>query len=276
MINTRRKAIFSKKRNRWFHLPRSRALNKKSQKETTPGSKKINKVINAEVADQANIAPEFIKPMLAEVATKIFDDEDWVFEIKFDGYRTIAVINNKQVDLYSRNQLSFNEKFKPIQQELRKLKHSAVLDGEVVVEDNTGRSDFQLLQNYQKTGKGNIKYYVFDLLNLDGNDTRSLSLLERKELLKILIDKKFKNILYSEHIIKDGKAFFEVAVKNNYEGIIAKAAGSTYRTGTQEQGMAEDKKYPRRGSRHSRDHGTKRFEKIFWFYPSGTIQGKGT
>jgi len=208
------------------------ALNKKSQKEKTPGNKKINKVINAEVPDQANIVPEFIKPMLAKSATKIFDDEDWVFEIKFDGYRTIAVINNKQVGLYSRNRLSFDEKFKPIQHELKKLKHSAVLDGEVVVEDNTGRSDFQLLQNYQKTGKGDIKYYVFDLLNLDGNDTRSLSLLERKELLKILIDKKFKNIFYSEHIVKDGKAFFEVAVKNNYEGIIAKAAGSTYGTGT--------------------------------------------
>jgi len=207
------------------------ALNKKSQKEIAPGNKKIKKVINEETPDQANTAPEFIKPMLAELTTRPFDDEDWVFEIKFDGYRTIAVIDNKQVDLYSRNKLSFNEKFKPIQLELKKLTHSAVLDGEVVVEDKTGRSDFQLLQNYQKTGKGNIKYYVFDILNLDGNDTRKLSLLERKELLKILINKKFKNILFSRHIIKDGKSFFETAVKNNFEGIIAKAAGSPYRTG---------------------------------------------
>ena len=207
------------------------ALNKKSQKEISPANRKANKVINSEVTERESIAPGFIKPMLAELTTKPFDDEDWVFEIKFDGYRTIAVINNKQVDLYSRNQLSFNEKFKPVRQELKKLRHSAVLDGEVVVEDNEGRSDFQLLQNYQRTGKGNIKYYVFDLLNLDGNDTRNLPLLERKELLKILIGKKFKDIIYSEHIINDGKAFFQVAVKNNYEGIIAKASNSPYRTG---------------------------------------------
>jgi len=206
------------------------SLNKKSE-DAIPEKKK-NKVINSDTAEDIKRPPEFMKPMLAELTTRVFDDKDWIFEVKFDGYRTVAVIDRKQVDLFSRNQLSFNEKFKPIQQELRGLNHSAVLDGEVVIEDGSGRSDFQLLQNYQKTGKGNLRYYVFDILNLDGNDTTKLTLLERKELVKLLIDKKFKNILYSGHISQEGKAFFEEAVKNNFEGIIAKAAESPYRTGT--------------------------------------------
>ncbi|WP_281633452.1 DNA ligase D [Flavobacterium luteolum] len=172
---------------------------------------------------------EFLKPMLASVREKPFEDDEWVFENKYDGYRTIAVINAQQVDLFSRNQLSFTENFKPIAEELQQIDHNVVLDGEVVVENDAGKADFQLLQNYMKTGIGNLKYYVFDLLNLDGNLITELSLLERKELLKILFNKySFSNVFYAEHTVGDGIQQFEKAVKNKTEGIIAKKSDSTY------------------------------------------------
>ncbi len=198
-------------------------LEKKSEKqiEKTEAVKKKPKAKPAEVS--------FVKPMLANSAEKPFDDEEWVFEKKYDGYRTLAVINNDKVDLFSRNKISFNANFKPVADELKKIDHTVILDGEVVVENNAGRADFQMLQNYLKTGIGTLKYYVFDLLNLDGNSVTELSLLDRKELLKILFNKyDFKNVFYSEHTIGDGIKQFENALKNNNEGIIAKKADSTY------------------------------------------------
>ena len=202
-------------------------LNKKSTSKENSGKtplpeKKIIKIKKA----------AFVKPMLADTIASAFDRKGWVFEIKYDGYRTIAVINKEKVELFSRNQLSFNTKFKSIALELKKIKHQAVLDGEVVIEDEKGRSDFQLLQNYQKTGQGILKYYVFDIMNLDGRDTLQLSLLQRKELTKMLLSKnKLVNIFYSEHIEEKGNSFFKLAVKNNYEGIMAKDGASVYRPG---------------------------------------------
>jgi bifunctional non-homologous end joining protein LigD len=175
---------------------------------------------------------EFIKPMLAHTVEKPFDKKDWIFETKYDGYRTIAVINPDHVNLFSRNQLSFNKNFKAIADELQKINHAVVLDGEIVVEDEAGRSDFQLLQNYIKTGKGKLKYYVFDILNLDGNDTTSLALVQRKELVEILLSKfSLSNVFYSQHIQEKGVSFYELAIKKNLEGIMAKEANSLYRAG---------------------------------------------
>jgi bifunctional non-homologous end joining protein LigD len=184
------------------------------------------------IAIQTNERAEFIKPMLAHNIEKPFDDKNWIFETKYDGYRAIAVINPDQVNLFSRNHLSFNKNFKEIADELKKINHVAVLDGEIVIEDETGRSDFQLLQNYIKTGKGKLKYYVFDILNLDGNETSNLSLLQRKELVEILLNKfKLSNVFYSQHIREKGISFYEQAIKKNLEGIMAKEANSLYRAG---------------------------------------------
>jgi bifunctional non-homologous end joining protein LigD len=174
----------------------------------------------------------FTKPMLAETVEDPFDRKDWIFEIKYDGYRTIAVVNEEDVDLFSRNELSFNTLFKSIADELKGLGHAVVLDGEVVIEDSKGRSDFQLLQNFKKSGKGVLKYYVFDLLHLDGNSTQGLDLLKRKELLKMLLAKHDnKHILYSDHIEEKGIDFLKEASKKNLEGIIAKDGNSVYRVG---------------------------------------------
>ena len=184
------------------------------------------------IAIKTNGKAEFIKPMLAHAVEKPFDKKKWIFETKYDGYRTIAVINPDQVNLFSRNHLSFNKNFKAIADELKKINHVAVLDGEIVIEDEAGRSDFQLLQNYIKTGKGKLKYYVFDILNLDGNDTTALALIQRKELLEILLSKlQLSNVLYSQHIPEKGVSFYELAIKKNLEGIMAKEANSLYRAG---------------------------------------------
>lgn len=205
-------------------------LEKKAEKETsTAAPKKKNTPKKSVVKSEAAV---FIKPMLASITEKPFDDEDWVFENKYDGYRTIAVINPGEIKLWSRNQLSFTANFEPLIPELEKINHTAVLDGEVVVENSKGKASFQLLQNYLKTGKGNLKYYVFDILNLDGNSTVKLNLLERKELLKMLLDKhKLSNVFYSEHTLGDGIKEFEEAIKNQSEGIIAKKADSNYLIG---------------------------------------------
>ena len=196
---------------------------KKSQKKVEIKAKSMG----------SNPPTEKIEPMLAELGDKPFDDENWIFEKKYDGYRTLASFNGKgEVELFSRNHLSFNDKFRPIAEELKKVKHAAVLDGEVVVEDEKGISRFQLLQNYQRTGQGRLKYYVFDILFLNGNDTRVLPVTERKELLKLLVQKaRFKNIIYSDHVKGKGKSFYDQAVKQNLEGIIAKDARSPYRSG---------------------------------------------
>ncbi len=174
-----------------------------------------------------------LKPMLADLIEKPFDDPHWAFEIKFDGYRALAGIKRGgPVDLYSRNFISFNDKFAPIAKELKNFWHDAILDGEVVVLDEKGVSSFQLLQNYQRTGKGELKYYVFDILHLDGNSTRDLPLEDRKELLvSLLSKKKLKNVFYSDHITGEGKKFFKLAEKMKLEGIIAKKLDSTYKTG---------------------------------------------
>lgn len=195
-----------------------------SKKEETKSVKKKTKAKIAKVS--------FVKPMLASTTEKPFDDEEWIFENKYDGYRTLAVINPSEVELFSRNKISFNSQFKPVADELKEIDHTVILDGEVVVENDSGRADFQMLQNYLKTGIGNLKYYVFDLLNLDGNDITELSLLERKELLKILFNKySFSNVFYSEHTVGDGIQQFENAGKNKSEGIIAKKANSSYTVG---------------------------------------------
>lgn len=174
--------------------------------------------------------PHAIEPMKATLIEKPFDSDEWIFEIKWDGFRAIAEVNFTEVNLYSRNFISFRERFSTIYQSLTKLNIQAILDGEIVCIDNEGKSDFSLLQNYQRTGKGTIVYYVFDILYYNGKNLEDLPLLERKELLKkIILDN--STIKYSDHVKKDGIRFFDLAKKTHLEGIIAKKANSKYSPG---------------------------------------------
>jgi len=168
--------------------------------------------------------------MLAKETANAFDDKDWLFEIKWDGYRAISEIKDGNVLLYSRNGNSFIKDYPLVARELKKIKHDAILDGEIVILNEEGKSDFQKLQHYEDNTQYPICYYVFDLLSLNGNSTYELPLIERKELLKKLLPKN-PVIKYSDHIIAKGKDFFEAAKKNDLEGIMAKKAESLYHPG---------------------------------------------
>jgi bifunctional non-homologous end joining protein LigD len=150
--------------------------------------------------------------------------------VKWDGYRAIAEIQDGKVALYSRNRISLNKKYLPISDSLQKLKFAAVLDGEIVVVDDQGRPDFQMLQNYQKSRRGHLIYYVFDLLFFDGHDLTSLPLLRRKELLKEVLPSA-QYLKFSDHVWEDGVLFFQVVKEKGLEGIIAKHSQSAYRMG---------------------------------------------
>jgi bifunctional non-homologous end joining protein LigD len=171
--------------------------------------------------------PSAVKPMLAALVDAPFNDEDWLFEIKLDGYRVIAEIDNGNVNLHSRKNLSFNRNFLPVVKALEEINNKVILDGEVVVLDKEGRSGFQLLQNYQRTGEGNLVYYVFDILYLNDYDLRELPLLKRKEILKEFLPVS-DIIRYSDHIENSGKEFFDLAQKSKLEGIVAKKSSSAY------------------------------------------------
>ena len=173
---------------------------------------------------------EFIKPMLAKEAEQPFDDKNWLYEIKWDGYRAIAELQNKDVKLYSRNGITFENSYPIIVQELKKIKDNVVLDGEIVVLNDEGHPDFQLLQHYENNTHRPINYCVFDILSVNGYNTCELPLIKRKELLKDVI-KKNEVIKYSDHIQEKGIAFFNASTHNNLEGIMAKKADSQYYIG---------------------------------------------
>jgi bifunctional non-homologous end joining protein LigD len=168
--------------------------------------------------------------MLAGETENSFDDKDWLFEIKWDGYRAITEKTNGDILLYSRNGLSFLQTYPVVVNQLKKIKEDTILDGEIVVLNDEGQPDFQLLQHYSENRDRPIHYYVFDLLKLNGHDTFTLSLLERKELLQKIIPKN-DVIKYSDHILEHGKSFFSVSKEKNLEGIIAKKIQSKYYPG---------------------------------------------
>lgn len=173
--------------------------------------------------------PKDIKPMLAQLAEKPFDGDDWLFETKWDGYRAIAEIDCDRVKLYSRNFSSFNSRFRNLLEPLQQLGVRAILDGEIIVLDRKGRSSFQSLQNYQKTGVGDLFYCIFDFLYFEGYDLRELPLIERKKLLKKLLSQSKSSALrYSDHILIKGKKAFAAAKKRGEEGVIAKRIKSHY------------------------------------------------
>src|SRR3954468_8340071 len=107
--------------------------------------------------------PTGFSPMLATLVDKPFDADNWLFEVKWDGYRAVAHCQGKQVSVISRNNKSFNEKFYPITAALEKLNLNAVLDGEIIISNKEGVSSFGDLQNWRSEADGELLYYVFDL-----------------------------------------------------------------------------------------------------------------
>lgn len=196
-----------------------------------PVDKPVNTVRMPFTGKEKKLA-RFVKPMLATLHGEPFDNDEWYFEIKWDGYRAIAERKGKEVKLYSRNGLSFMETFPPVAAALKKIGHDAILDGEIVVLDDQGKPSFQLLQQFGEDPEHPIVFYVFDLLMLNGKDLTGLSLAQRKELLKHLFETVDDPVIrYCDHIEGSGKAFFKQVSKMGLEGVIAKRAGSAYSPG---------------------------------------------
>lgn len=177
------------------------------------------------------LIPDFIPPMLATLIDKPFNNENWIFEIKWDGYRALAFVNNNKIELKSRNNINLSSKFPSIIKELVKFEEQVILDGELVVLDSNGRSDFQLMQNYQTQGNGSLYYYIFDILFKNGEDLRELPLLERKTILETMVKKlPLARIRYSKYVLEKGKSLFSETVEHKLEGIIGKNLFSTYQS----------------------------------------------
>lgn len=171
--------------------------------------------------------PSTVPPMLATLVDKPFNAENWLFEVKWDGYRAIAICDKNKVSLISRNNKSFNEKFYPITAALEQLKLNAVLDGEIIISNKEGVSSFGDLQNWRSEADGELLYYVFDLLWLNGKQLYEVPLQLRRELLKEILPTS-SVVQLSQTFNAPGTSFYEVAKEMNMEGIIAKKADSLY------------------------------------------------
>lgn len=202
-------------------------------KKTTVKKRTVAKAAKAELllskAPKGKI-PVQLTPMLATLVDKPFDEPGWLYEIKWDGYRALAFFNKGKVELKSRNDKSFNDKFYPVTQALQKWKINAVLDGEIVVVGENGISNFGDLQNWRSEADGELLYYVFDILWYEGKDLTRLPLIERKAILKTVLPKD-PVVHISEFFEESGTVFFEHAKKIGLEGILAKQADSLYKAG---------------------------------------------
>lgn len=168
---------------------------------------------------------------LAKLVNTVPGGEDWLYELKYDGYRILAYLEGSNVRLVTRNGNDYTNRFQDIADSLAgwAAGRSMVLDGEMVIADSSGKADFQALQNYLKNPKGNhLTYILFDLLALNGADLRGRGLTDRKETLETLMRDAPKNLCYSKHIRGNGKESLLAACEMDLEGVIGKKTDSIY------------------------------------------------
>jgi len=203
--------------------------------------KKSQAAVNPSLLKGARKAPmpEYIIPALASLSEKPFSDPAWLFEIKWDGVRTLANVQKGKTRLWSRTRREITREYPEISGVLgNQANHELWLDGEIVALDGEGRSDFQLLQQRMSIVNPGaalmehvyVVYYVFDVLYCDGYDLRQAALIDRKALLKEVLPES-EQIRYSDHQIEKGKELFELAVKRHLEGILAKQVAGPYPQG---------------------------------------------
>lgn len=178
--------------------------------------------------------PDFLDLELALLVEEPPKGEGWIHETKYDGYRTQARVDQGVVQLLTRTAQDWTKKFPTVARALQKLKvQNAIFDGEIVWIDEKGRSDFQSLQNALKHKESSsLIYYVFDLLYLNGEDLREISLLERKKILEdLLAPLAGTAVLFSDHLRGEAEEFLEAACDLQLEGIVSKKADSPYMAG---------------------------------------------
>ena len=175
--------------------------------------------------------PVNIEPMLATLVTEPVNEQGWVYEMKWDGYRAVASIQNGNVDICSRNKKSFNQKFYPLHEVLKQWNINAVVDGEIVVVNELGIPDFSDLQLWRSEADGQLLYYLFDILWLEGHSVMHLPLEQRKQLLKAIIPADSSHLRFSDILKDNGKEAFRLAKQLHLEGVMAKKSGSVYTIG---------------------------------------------
>jgi bifunctional non-homologous end joining protein LigD len=179
--------------------------------------------------------PEFVEPSLALLSDIPPSGGDWVHEIKFDGYRMQARTAGKATKLLTRKALDWTQRFSSVAETLKGLHlNSALIDGEIVVEDASGVANFSALQTALKEGEKNrFTYYAFDLLYLDGFDLRNVALTDRKQLLARILEDLAAgaNVRFSAHLEQDGRSMLDHACRLGLEGIVSKRKNDIYHSG---------------------------------------------
>lgn len=184
--------------------------------------------------------PDFIPPCLATLYSDVAQGDQWIHEIKFDGYRLQAHIDGDEVRLLTRTGLDWTERFASVAKALKALKlTSAILDGEVVVEDDAGASSFVELVDALKAGRSaDMLYYVFDALYLQGQDVTTAALTDRRALVEAVLERAGASggaIRFSQHLEGDARRIFTEACKLGLEGIISKRRDMPYRSGRRDE-----------------------------------------
>ena len=232
MIAMARNKLISKDTNKGHGTRKSLSKNRVPTNRVTTRTSVQQQIekIKREFSKKNEKLPGHLQPMLATKINEPFNNADWVFEIKWDGYRCIASNMDGKVQLKSRGNISFNDVYAPIYEAIKEWNVNVVVDGEIIVVNDEGKADFEALQKWQQTKEGQLIYYVFDLLWLDGINLMNEPLEKRKEILKKILPQKGV-IKYSDSIEEFGVDFFEIAKTNELEGIVGKKKISIYQPG---------------------------------------------
>lgn len=176
--------------------------------------------------------PSFIEPMLPTLVDEPPEGDDWIHEIKHDGYRTELVIDAGKVQAFTRRGADWTAKYSQVVADAGALPaKSAIIDGEMTLLNAEGRSDYHGFRRAIKASPGRLVFVAFDLLMLDGKDIRAETTLERRERLQILLNDAPASIQFSEAIQGGGKAFYNAADAMGLEGIVSKRAAAAYVSG---------------------------------------------
>ncbi len=212
------------------HVMPAKAGTSRSGGKRSPGPAKAPASAGATARKNraAGKLPAFHEPQLATLVDTVPAGNNWIHEVKYDGYRALVAIGAKGPRIYTRSGLDWTEKFAPIAEAAASLAGSALIDGEIVAFKN-GKPDFSTLQEALSAGAGDLTLFAFDLLEQDGHDLTALPQLERKEKLRALLAGADPRLQFSEHVIGAGEKLFEAMCREGYEGIVAKRADAPYR-----------------------------------------------
>jgi bifunctional non-homologous end joining protein LigD len=223
------KSVISKKTIKELAAGSDVKLWKSNRKKSRSSNKDIDKEWQSLIrSGKKSPMPSYVSPMLCTLTKEPIDDPDYLYEIKWDGYRIISYVNNDKVVMHSRSGLNYSAKYPNIVQGLMSLDHKLIIDGEVVVLNEAGLPDFNALQNYNGDTTP-IVYYVFDIIWIDGHNVKELALTDRRRILEGLLDE--NETIKLSAAFDDGPGLYEEMVKRQQEGIVAKKRESEYREG---------------------------------------------